>query len=162
MSMFQMAPDAAKPKMRVFYDAAPYREAYLPLGLEWDSWHGRCVTVDGALMVARHNLRLHQANLWRARKVGYAPEVLRGFEKAVYYWLDQVWLCQEQVKRVHKPAYLQRAIDNYDEVSRKLGYARSLATGPFRGSRIRFLERAVAQALDHLWAMQERAAKEAK
>jgi hypothetical protein len=49
---------------------------------------------------ARRDLKQAGANLWRARKIGYAEIHLRHFERLVLVQLDRIWDLQERLKEI--------------------------------------------------------------
>lgn len=49
---------------------------------------------------ARRDLRIAGTNLWRARKIGYRPTLLRHFERLVGVALDHLWDVQQEVKEL--------------------------------------------------------------
>jgi hypothetical protein len=136
------------------------------------SWPGQMIeyrtggmTAADGLRIARHNLGVAQRTLSAARiylgrdlRYPLLPIAVRRAEREVCRCLDEVWNWQQIAAQVYKPPYLQRAIDNYLHVSWQLERARkNKATFVNGGPRVRWLERAIKEALDDLWLMQERA-----
>ncbi|MCK1543360.1 hypothetical protein IVB12_15700 [Bradyrhizobium sp. 179] len=54
------------------------------------------------LLYAREELRKASTNLWRARKIGYRPVLLRHCERLVCAALDHVWDIQEEIKELSR------------------------------------------------------------